>query len=1555
MVPPKPRRSPAVEPSEYPTLLEARPELTAILRRYQRSVAEYRVSTSASSGGTGAGGLRFVVRFVNILDPLLPGNNLGRTITRSGAARMRRAFARGAAQLEAIAARCGVPRAGDPGVHSGAASTAEAAARRAALGWEETDHFFASAWAAAARHGVQQPPDAGGGESSQQSSRQGSDASDGSSSGSLTAVLNCGKDEPVSALGGLQAACEPAGAPAAATAGGSAPSVVQSPNAGLPASEHADAATHEDTRSSMALHQGPTEAQRSATTCVPAPGAFERDAAVRAACGALGLPPGEAGDPRVAAAMGMLPTVLHLQRQQAEAGRHGGGAAAAAAAGSRQGVPLPAAPAWAACSSDANEAPLLPCTPANSGQPPQAGDHQVVSAAAAAATAYVLAAQQRDAAQQPARLAQQLVPQAHPSRGSECHPSGGGGARAVIDAGHLAREAGPGSWVSVPRAAGARAASDGAVTLAQQPLSGADASALPHSSISWDGSSYGGASDAAAHAECRGEQQQHRAAASTWRPQYAPQAQVQPQVQSWQQAQQAEQQRRQQMAAASPWSSQASQQTTPEWLEAVCTAAQQALSNAPPGAAPAPVIQLGSKLPAQLPQGVGSYMPSGQQGSRGRVTLVQPSLAACWQPDSAPTSSSCAGAGASLALDRSGTPGQQSTLSLQLQAQLTQHAATLQAAQLELVCQQQAQQQQFQLQHTTLAAQQQAQPLGAHWRQPPGPTLLTPSAAAALAAACAATCGSGGMPPFPGAAPGAHLPPISFAAAPNNTGADSGKPNTGLQELALPGPQPLYQFAAGLQLAATDTAQQAAELPQPASQPMQQSCGQFPQPPPPAGPSPQRRRQATQDHQLDLRALNPQLPPPPFSEAAPPPPLQPNGATAPAPEGAVPAGPHADALQLCAAAFRPRDPSAAMLFDALVPRLLAQQGQLDLLQHWLQQALPAGAGGLPAGLGSHVQHGGARGQQAALGNTVAGGAGDSPFSGVVASASGCAAAITQASGGFAGVSRAANPWQQQQQPPPPPPPGRWQRGPFASTPQHPGSDDASWPLPGAAGCAPNGGRAPNGGHQAERPGRGDARSYTTSRAPSCAGSSRPGSSGGWSAGSAQYDRWYGAGGAHVQSAGAAGPPPYAGARSRFAGTAPGAGLPGPGSPGTWRLSNMRSSGSGTAAASASSQPPPGWHRGAPDVRSWQEGGAAQQRGLGAQPGRAAAGSDAHVHQQVSRKPQARWAGATAVVSLADVAARAGSWRRGDACAGQDAAPVGGAPGSEAPSLVGAQGGSRGGRSPGNSSAAGACAASIATPQLAGASGGRGPGTTPSTGSGGRVRCLAVGGGRMFDIALHRAVGSGPSRGPACVSPGSAGSRPTGVGPAGAPESARACAPPGRLSAAFASVAGAATAQASGQGGGSPEAVARAARQGGGSGPRDDGADAGRAPPPQLHDDSAFPSLTRASSPGSSGPSPGRALPSGASSASGASLEGARSFAGALAAPPAARPSHRKGGGGWGREQAGDGGGWRRHKQPPAQGQEDGGQSAQHAGGARGGGGLQAVRGRGAPQGRGAPW
>jgi hypothetical protein len=76
------------------TLLQCDSRLADSLARFTAEMA----SSKADGGGRG-----FIVRCLNIMDPLLPSNNLGRSVVRSSFARIRRAFGHGAALLRNMA------------------------------------------------------------------------------------------------------------------------------------------------------------------------------------------------------------------------------------------------------------------------------------------------------------------------------------------------------------------------------------------------------------------------------------------------------------------------------------------------------------------------------------------------------------------------------------------------------------------------------------------------------------------------------------------------------------------------------------------------------------------------------------------------------------------------------------------------------------------------------------------------------------------------------------------------------------------------------------------------------------------------------------------------------------------------------------------------------------------------------------------------------------------------------------------------------------------------------------------------------------------------------------------------------------------------------------------------------------------------------------------------------------------------------------------------------------------------------------------------------------
>eukprot|EP00878_Enallax_costatus_P034431 GHUV01038176.1.p1 GENE.GHUV01038176.1~~GHUV01038176.1.p1 ORF type:complete len:399 (+),score=95.94 GHUV01038176.1:176-1198(+) len=84
----------ALAPSD--TLLQCDSRLADSLARFKSEMASCRADMK---------GRAFVIRCLNIMDPLLPNNNLGRSVVRSSFARIRRAFGHGAALLRGIASK----------------------------------------------------------------------------------------------------------------------------------------------------------------------------------------------------------------------------------------------------------------------------------------------------------------------------------------------------------------------------------------------------------------------------------------------------------------------------------------------------------------------------------------------------------------------------------------------------------------------------------------------------------------------------------------------------------------------------------------------------------------------------------------------------------------------------------------------------------------------------------------------------------------------------------------------------------------------------------------------------------------------------------------------------------------------------------------------------------------------------------------------------------------------------------------------------------------------------------------------------------------------------------------------------------------------------------------------------------------------------------------------------------------------------------------------------------------------------------------------------------
>lgn len=80
------------------TLLQCDHRLADSLARFRSEMASSRADLGSRA---------FVIRCLNIMDPLLPNNNLGRSVVRSSFARIRRAFGHGAALLRCLAGKVG--------------------------------------------------------------------------------------------------------------------------------------------------------------------------------------------------------------------------------------------------------------------------------------------------------------------------------------------------------------------------------------------------------------------------------------------------------------------------------------------------------------------------------------------------------------------------------------------------------------------------------------------------------------------------------------------------------------------------------------------------------------------------------------------------------------------------------------------------------------------------------------------------------------------------------------------------------------------------------------------------------------------------------------------------------------------------------------------------------------------------------------------------------------------------------------------------------------------------------------------------------------------------------------------------------------------------------------------------------------------------------------------------------------------------------------------------------------------------------------------------------
>lgn len=79
-----------VPPPQDCTLL-SQEMMSSVLQKYSRQM-------QAEKGDSKA----FTIKFLNIMDPLLPSNNLGRSVAKSSFSRIRRAFKYGASMMERI-------------------------------------------------------------------------------------------------------------------------------------------------------------------------------------------------------------------------------------------------------------------------------------------------------------------------------------------------------------------------------------------------------------------------------------------------------------------------------------------------------------------------------------------------------------------------------------------------------------------------------------------------------------------------------------------------------------------------------------------------------------------------------------------------------------------------------------------------------------------------------------------------------------------------------------------------------------------------------------------------------------------------------------------------------------------------------------------------------------------------------------------------------------------------------------------------------------------------------------------------------------------------------------------------------------------------------------------------------------------------------------------------------------------------------------------------------------------------------------------------------------
>ena len=89
------------------TLLLSEDFMDEMMEMY--SPTQQKTSSDSKPAGPQSSKKSFPVKFLNIMDPLLPTNNLGRSVSKASFARIRKALAHGAHSLTNIFAKVGLP------------------------------------------------------------------------------------------------------------------------------------------------------------------------------------------------------------------------------------------------------------------------------------------------------------------------------------------------------------------------------------------------------------------------------------------------------------------------------------------------------------------------------------------------------------------------------------------------------------------------------------------------------------------------------------------------------------------------------------------------------------------------------------------------------------------------------------------------------------------------------------------------------------------------------------------------------------------------------------------------------------------------------------------------------------------------------------------------------------------------------------------------------------------------------------------------------------------------------------------------------------------------------------------------------------------------------------------------------------------------------------------------------------------------------------------------------------------------------------------------------